>query len=262
MKKIEHKFKKKYGQNFLQEKKVIDKIVASVEIDKEDLIIEIGPGAGFLSKELVKKAKVLAYEIDIELKSVLEKEINNTNFNILWKDFLQTDLNADLKEYNYKNLHVIANLPYYITTPIIVKLIESKINYKNIVIMVQEEVADRFCSKPGSKDYSSITVYLNYYFNLKKLFKVNRNCFYPKPNVDSAVILLKPKEHIVKANDEELFFKLIKNSFQYKRKTIKNNLKDYNLEKVEEVLKKHNLDLTIRAEKIPVGVFIEISNNL
>ena len=259
---MKHNFKKKYGQNFLKDNSIIKKIVSSIEINSEDLIIEIGPGAGILSKELIKKCKVLAYEIDTELKPILEKEIQDDNFNIVWKDFLQSDLIEDIVPYSYKNIHVVANIPYYITTPIITKIIDSKIKFKNILVMVQEEVADRFCSKPGSKDYSSITVYLNYYFNIKKLFKVSKNCFYPKPNVDSAIILLSPKKDISFVKNEELFFKLIRDSFQFKRKTIKNNLKEYDLEKVETILKKHNFDLKTRAEQMPLEVFIDISNNL
>ena len=262
MKKIEHKFKKKYGQNFLNEYLVIKKIVSEISFEKDDLIVEIGPGSGIMTKELVKNATVLAYEIDTDLKDLLLNEVKSDKLFVIWDDFLKRNIKNDLKEFKYNRLHVVANLPYYITTPIVTKIIDSKINFDNILIMVQDEVANRFCSVPGSKDYSSITVYLNYYFNIEKLFKVSKNCFYPKPKVDSAIVLLKPRKNKIKLKNEELFFSLIKDSFQFKRKTLKNNLYKYNLEIIQNVLKKYNYDLTVRAEQLSIDVFADISNNL
>ena len=158
-------------------------------------------------------------------------------------------------------MYVVANLPYYITTPIITKLIEDKINVEKIVVMVQKEVGDRFKAHPGTKDYSSLSIFLNYYFDIVKILDVSRNVFMPKPNVDSIVLEFRQKE--VKKNvNEDIFFKLIRDSFKQKRKTLRNNLKDYDLGTIEKVLKKYNLDLSVRAENISMDIFIEIANTL
>lgn len=156
----------------------------------------------------------------------------------------------------------MANIPYYITTPILEKLIESKINFKVITMMVQKEVADRFSAHVKTRNYSSITVFLNYYFEIEKILYVSRNSFTPKPNVDSEVIALRRKKELKKANNEELFFKLVRDSFKYKRKNIRNNLKNYDLKTIEQVLKKHNKDLTNRAEELELEVFIDLANSL
>ncbi len=259
---IEHNFKKKFGQNFLQDNNIIKKIVNVCDPTKDDLIIEIGPGAGALTGELVKKSKVLAYEIDNELKDKLTEKFNDSDVDFIFDDFLNRDLKKDLEKYKYNNLYVIANLPYYITTPIINKIIDEKLNVKKMVLMVQKEVGERFSAKEGTKDYSSITVYLNYYFEIKKEFIVSRNSFFPKPNVDSIIISFTRKDNNYNIKNEEIFFKLIKDSFKQKRKTLRNNLKEYDFTKVEEVLLKHNLPLDIRAENISLELFIEISNNM
>ena len=257
----QHNFKKKFGQNFLKDENIIKKIISTSTVEKNSLIIEIGPGSGMLTKELDKVSKVLAYEIDTDLEERL-KQLNLKNTTIIFEDFLKRDIKEDLKKYSYKKLYIIANLPYYITTPILTKLIEEKIDIDKIVIMVQKEVGDRFTSLPKTKDYGSITVFLNYYFDIKKEFIVSRNCFIPSPNVDSIIISLTKKKSRTIAQNEENFFKLIRDSFQFKRKTIKNNLKAYDLTKVEQILNKHNLTLTTRAEEIPLDIFIDISNNL
>lgn len=255
-------FKKKFGQNFIVDKNIIQNIVNKSDINKETLVIEIGPGAGSLTNALGAKAKnVLAYEIDDTLKPILEKNIHS-NTQIIYGDFLKRDVLNDIKKYDYKKLYVVANLPYYITTPIIIKLIEDKVPVQKIVVMVQKEVGDRFKAKPKTKEYNSLSVYLNYYFNINKLLDVSRNVFMPKPNVDSIVVEFTRKENNLFLKNEDIFFKLIRDSFTQKRKTLKNNLKGYDLEKVEEVLKKHNYDLSVRAEALPVEIFVEISNNL
>lgn len=257
-------FKKAYGQNFLNDSNIIKNIVKGANIKENSLVIEIGPGSGALTIELSKVAKnVLCYEIDERLEEILDENlVKCTNVDIIFDDFMNRDIKNDIANYNYENIYVVANLPYYITTPIIEKLIESKINFEGITIMIQKEVGERFCAKEGSRDYSSITVFLNYYYDLKKLFVVNRNCFTPKPNVDSIVITLKSKKDKMLLKDQNLFFKLIRDSFKYKRKNLRNNLKDYDLLKIEEVLKKHKLDLTVRAEHISLELFVEISNSL
>lgn len=255
-------FKKKFGQNFIVDKNIIHSIISKSNIDKDILVIEIGPGAGSLTTELDKvSGHVLAYEIDKTLKPILEKHnLNNTT--IIYEDFLKQNVEADLKKYNYKKTYVVANLPYYITTPIIIKLIEDKLNIDKIVVMVQKEVGDRFKAKPNTKEYNSLSIFLNYYYTVEKLLDVSKNVFIPKPNVDSIIVAFTKKENKVKVDDEQIFFKLVRDSFKQKRKTLKNNLKGYNLEKVEEVLKKHNLDLTVRAEALPIEIFAEIANNL
>ena len=253
---LEHNFKKKYGQNFLQDNNIIKKIVNTCDTDADDLIIEIGPGSGALTSELVKKSQVLAYEIDLELKEELANRFNSDNIYFIFDDFLNRNLMDDLSKYNYKKLFVIANLPYYITTPIINKIIDEKVDVTKMVLMVQKEVGERFSANVGTKDYSSITIFLQYYFDIKKEFVVSRNVFYPKPNVDSIIISFTKKDKRYNVKNEELFFKIVKDSYRQKRKTLKNNLKEYDFQKIEEVLIKHNLPLDIRAENIPIDIFI------
>ena len=262
--KNEFLFKKKYGQNFIVDENIINNIISKSNVDKNTLVIEIGPGAGSLTSKLALKAKnVLCYEIDTKLENILKdtlKEYNNID--IIFEDFLNADVTNNLKKYNYDKLYVVANLPYYITTPIIIKIIEDKINVDKIVIMVQKEVGDRFKAKPGSKDYSSLSIYLNYYFDIKKIIDVSRNVFLPKPNVDSIVVEFTKKDKKLELKNEDIFFKLIKDSFKQKRKTLRNNLKDYDLEKIELILKKYNMNLSVRAEAISIEIFVELANIL
>lgn len=257
-------FKKNFGQNFLKDKNIIEKIVNSVGIKDNSLVIEIGPGAGALTKELsVISKQVLAYEIDCRLEEVLDKNLMHcNNVDIIYDDFLNRSVKEDIKKYQYQHLYVVSNLPYYITTPIITKLIEEELKVEKVVVMVQKEVGDRFSAKPGSKDYNSLTVFLNYYFEVNKLFVVNRNSFIPKPNVDSIVVSLTSKTNLLHVKNESHFFKLVRDSFKYKRKTLKNNLKNYDLKKVEKVLNEYNMTLTTRAEQLPLEVFVKISNCL
>ncbi len=257
-------FKKKFGQNFIIDENIIKSIITKSDIDENTLVIEIGVGAGALTIGLSQFAKnVLCYEIDETLKQVLDVTLKNEkNVDIIYKDFLQADIKNDIKKYEYKKIYVIANLPYYITTPIIMRIIESKIYVDKIVVMVQKEVGDRFKASPNTKDYNSLSVFLNYYFDIKKLLDVSRNVFMPKPNVDSIVVEFKKKENIYKVKNEDFFFKLIRDSFVQKRKTIRNNLKEYNLDKIETVLKKYNFDLSVRAEQLPIEVFVELANYL
>ena len=256
-------FKKKFGQNFIIDENIIDSIINRADIDKKTLVIEIGPGAGSLTYKLAQNAQnVLCYEIDTTLKEILEcnlKEFNNVE--IVYNDFLKQNIKDDIKKYTYDKLYVVANLPYYITTPILIKIIEDGIAVDKIVVMVQKEVGDRFKAKPNSKDYSSLSVYLNYYFDVKKVLDVSRNVFMPKPNVDSIVVEFRKKEKI-KLKNEQLFFKLVRDSFNQKRKNLKNNLKDYDLEKINKILNKYNFDLTVRAEQLDINIFIDIANNL
>ena len=203
------KFKKNLGQNFLQDEKVLQRIVDSIECSKDDCIIEIGPGHGALTKYLVKyNCPVIAFEIDNEVKPVLDK-INAANLRVVYEDFMKVNVKEYLPD-NYKNLYIIANIPYYITTP---------------------------------------------------LFEVPRKAFYPVPNVDSAIIKLVRKEDKPKL-DEDKFFKFVKSAFQFKRKNLRNNLKNYDLEKINNVLVKYNHNLQNRAEEISLNEFIDIYRNL
>lgn len=259
---IEHNFKKKFGQNFLQDKNIIRKIASTAEPTKNDLVIEIGPGSGALTVELVEKTNVIAYEIDKDLEKQLKEKFENKDVDFIFDDFLNRNVKDDVSKYNYEKLYVIANLPYYITTPIITKIIEEKLDIEKMVLMVQKEVGERFSAKEGCKEYSSITIYLNYYFDVKKEFIVSKNAFIPKPNVDSMIISLTKNNQKKKTKNEDVFFNLVKNSFTQKRKTLKNNLKEYDFNKVKEVLEKYNLPEDVRAENVSKEVFIEISDNL
>ncbi len=257
-------FKKKFGQNFIVDENIINSIIKLSNIDKDTLVIEVGPGAGSLTYKLCEVSKnVLCYEIDDSLKDILSSNLKKyDNVDVIYNDFLKTDVKNDLKKYTYKKLYLVANLPYYITTPIITKIIDDDINIDKIVVMVQKEVGDRFAAKPGSKDYSSLSIFLSYYFDIKKILNVSKNVFIPKPNVDSIVVEFNKKNNLIELKNKELFFKLVRDSFTQKRKTLRNNLKNYNLDNIENTLKKYNMDLSIRAEQLPIDIFIDIANNL
>lgn len=252
-------FKKKYGQNFLQDNGVINKIVSSLNVSENDLIIEIGPGSGALTKKLAETgAFVLAYEIDRELESTL-KPLQGEKINVIFDDFLKRNIQNDIKNINYDKLYIIGNLPYYITTPIITKIIDDRIIPEEMVFMVQKEVAMRFSANVGTKEYGSITVFLNYYFDVHNLFDVNRNKFYPVPNVDSAVIKFVRRERYLET-DFKLFNKLVKDSFCFKRKNLRNNLRSYDMEKMATILEDINKSLNNRAEDLSYEDFVNITN--
>lgn len=259
-----HNFKKKFGQNFLKDDSIVKKIVNCALIKENSLVIEVGPGGAILTRQLARSAtNVIAYEIDYDLADLLKSRLDSyNNVDIKFCDFLSTNISDDIKEYNYDHIYFISNVPYYITTPIIMKLIESNIEFDNIILMVQHEVAERFSSLPGNKSYGSVTVFLNYYFDIKSLFFVSRDEFEPVPNVDSEVISLVPKKNKLYLKDIVLFEKLIKDSFQFKRKNIKNNLKGYPLDDIENILVSHGLSLSSRAEDIDVSIFVEIANKI
>lgn len=253
-------FKKSLGQNFLKDENIIKKIVNEITATKDDLIIEIGPGAGAITKHLsALHTNVICFEIDKRLKEDLD-QYKTDKLDIIYEDFLKIDLKETLKKYNYKNITFIGNLPYYITTAIINKITEQS-NSKEIIIMIQKEVAERFMAKPNTKEYSSISVFLQYNYDIKKVTLVSKECFIPKPKVDSMVIKLTKKTDSKVINKEQ-FYKLIKDSFTQKRKNLRNNLKNYDKEKLEKILKTLNKDLTFRAEQLSIDDFIEISNNL
>ena len=259
---INFDFKKSLGQNFIKDENIINKIVKYSEIDKETLVIEIGPGSGSLSKKIIPLSGYsLLYEIDTRLKDILNVELKDyDNYEIIFGDFLEQDLSDIKSKYKYSKIYVVANLPYYITTPIVTKLIND-IYPDKIVIMIQEEVADRLSANCGSRDYGMISVLLGSRYKIKKLFKVSRNSFIPVPNVDSAVICLEKNDKLSNINTDK-FERFIKDAFQFKRKNLRNNLKKYNLDLIDNILKQYNYSLSNRAEDIPVDIFIEIVSNM
>ena len=257
-------FKKKYGQNFLSDENLVNKIARCALIKPNSLTIEVGPGKGILTNELIKySTNVISYEIDLDLEQYLKKRFENVdNLEIIYGDFLKRNISDDINKYKYDNIYFVSNVPYYITSPILLKLIDTKIPFEKIVMMVQEELGERLSASPKTKSYGSITVLLNYFYDIKREFKVNRNMFKPVPNVDSEVISLTRKQNIKKAKNEDLLFRLIRDSFKYKRKTIKNNLSNYDLVIVEKVLKRYGYGLSVRAEQLPIEIFVEISDEL
>ncbi len=264
MEKYDVKFKKKYGQNFLKNISVVEKIVDVSGVGARDLVIEVGPGGAIMTRELSKRAgNVLAYEIDEDLKDELSKRLDGcSNVDVLFKDFLDADLVNDVKKYSYDKLFFVSNVPYYITTPILMKIIESNLSFSKIVMMVQKEVGDRFSTKTGSKEYGSITVLLNYFFDVKKEFFVSRNQFVPVPNVDSVIVSFTEKNDKKYLKDFKFFERIVRDSFQFKRKTIKNNLRSYDLDIVSDVLSKYGYDLSVRAENLELDVFVDLANEL
>ena len=255
-------FKKSLGQNFIKDENIVNKIVSSASIDKDTLVIEIGPGAGWLSKKIIPLSKnTILYEIDTRLKSVLDKELSFcNNYELIFTDVLKADICNDIRKYDFKKLYVVANIPYYITSPILKKIMY-EIYPDKIIIMVQDEVASRLAAMPGTRDYGLMTVLFNSRYNIKKLFKVGKNSFVPVPKVDSAVVeMVKDSKYEIK--NENFFDKFISDIFQYKRKTIRNNLKGYDLDKISLILDKYGYSLSDRAENIPVNVFVEIANSL
>lgn len=254
-----HNFKKKYGQNFLRDDTILNEIVNNFEVLNNSVIIEVGPGDGALTnKLLLKKTPVISFEIDKSLKCYLDK-INDNNLTVIYDDFLK----VTLKEYTEgKNVYVIANVPYYITTPIITKFIDEEIIPEIMILMVQKEVALRLCSKPGNKDYGAITVILRHYFDIEYILGVDRDKFYPVPNVDSAIIKLTKKNKYLELKDFNRFKLIVNKAFSQKRKNLKNNFKGYDLEKIESILNRYNKNLNNRAEELDYEIFVDIANNI
>lgn len=254
---MSHNFKKKFGQNFLKDKNILKKIVSLTLLNKDDLVIEIGTGEGDLTEILSKNAKnVITYEIDEDLKDTLESKFVNSNVYIKFKDFLKTNLKEDINNYVYNNIYVIANIPYYITTSIIMKIIDEDINVKTMILLMQKEVGEKLVD---SKNSATKIIY-DYFFDIKKQFLIKKNLFFPIPKVDSIILEFDRKEYI-DINKEE-FKNFIYDCFQYKRKTLKNNLKNYNLSEVERLLNLRNKSLNNRAEDLDINDFTFLYLNL
>ncbi len=256
---------KKYGQNFLIDENILNTIANSLD-NELGCVIEIGPGLGSLTRKLVKRFnKVLAYEIDPKMIEVLNDTILESNFKIIAGDFLKTNIEKDIQEYfNQDNIYVIANLPYYITTPILLKILEEAPSIKKMTIMIQKEVASRFLGKPNTKDYNSLSVLIQTYMNVSKVCDVSSNCFYPAPLVDSTVIKLERKDKPdYEIKNEQQFQKINRMLFRQRRKTIVNNLKEgYSKEEILNVLNKLNIKETERSESLTCQQIIELANLL
>ena len=265
MKKYNITANKSLGQNFLIDDDIVENIVKSAKIEKEDLVIEIGPGLGTLTNELLKYAgKVICVELDKKMIQILEDRFRLfDNIEIINDDILKIDLNKIIEESKMKHTKIVANLPYYITTPIIMKLLEEKANFESITVMVQKEVAERLCAKTGTREAGAITYGVEYYSEAEKLFLVPRNSFIPAPNVDSEVINLRiKKEKVENVKDEEKLFKIIKYAFMQRRKTLINAFQNAGIdkEKTKEVLNKLEINEKVRGEALTLKDFINISN--
>ena len=251
--------KKRYGQNFLIDSNVVKKIIDTANIDKDTIVIEIGPGLGSMTEGLCEAAsKVIAFEIDRDMVEILNNELKYDNLTVIEKDILKVDLNDYITE--DKRTIVVSNLPYYITTPIISKILVDDI-VSEIFVMVQDEVADRLTSKVGSKDYGSLSVLINYYSNSKYEFKVTRNCFYPSPNVDSAIVSMKKNKKDYGLNNEAKFLKFTQDIFETRRKTLVNNiLRKYDIDraKIEEILESRGFSKDVRSECLSLDDIVSI----
>ncbi len=264
------KANKSLGQNFLISNEAVEGIINAVNIQKNDLIIEIGPGLGTLTEKIVEKAgKILCIELDTRMVNILkDRFLLYNNIEIINEDVLKVDLKKYIienKVNNITNVKIIGNLPYYITTPIVMKLLEEQLDIESITIMVQKEVAERLIAKPGSTLSGSISYAVSYYTEPEFVIDVNRDAFIPSPEVDSAVIKLNIRENeVVKVNNKELFFKIIKLAFMQRRKTLVNALVNGNLlnskNDVEQMLVQLEIDTKIRGEKLTLEEFAKIEN--
>ena len=262
-------FQKKFGQNFLIDPHVLDKIIEAAEVTKDDFVLEIGPGIGTMTQYLCEAARqVVAVEIDKMLIPILEDTLSEyDNVEVINQDVLKVDIKSLAEEKNNgKPIKVVANLPYYITTPIIMGLFESGVPIDSITIMVQKEVADRMQTGPGSKDYGALSLAVQYYATAKVILNVSATCFMPRPNVDSAVIkLTRHKEPTVNVADEKLMFKIIRASFNQRRKTLVNGLKNspelsFSKEQIVKAIEKIGKPETIRGEALTLEEFAELAN--
>ncbi|MBN2958765.1 MAG: 16S rRNA (adenine(1518)-N(6)/adenine(1519)-N(6))-dimethyltransferase RsmA [Streptococcus gordonii] len=266
-------FKKSFGQNFLTDTNILQKIVDTAEIDKKVNVIEIGPGIGALTEFLAENAaEVMAFEIDDRLVPILADTLRDfDNVTVVNQDILKVDLAQYIAEFKNPDLpiKVVANLPYYITTPILMHLIESGIPFSEFVVMMQKEVADRISAQPNTKAYGSLSIAVQYYMTAKVAFIVPRTVFVPAPNVDSAILkMVRREQPAVEVQDEKFFFKVTKTSFVHRRKTLWNNLTSYFGKseevkaKLERALEKADLAANVRGEALDLAAFARLSDAL
>ena len=266
-----HQFhvKKHFGQNFLTDANLLKKIVQVANVDNETLVIEIGPGIGSLTEHLLHTAKhVVSYEIDNDLIPILQELFPVNHFTLIHDDFLQRNIDQDINALNitYTKAIVVANLPYYITTPIVMKLIEESKILNEYYVMMQYEVAKRFTSKPSTKDYNSLSVFIQYKTNSSIAIKVPKHVFTPEPNVDSAVVKMVFKDQIERIPiNENHFFEMVRNAFSMRRKTLANNLQktmNYNKDELQNTFISLGFSPSVRAENLTVDDFITLSDKL
>ncbi|MDV2633748.1 16S rRNA (adenine(1518)-N(6)/adenine(1519)-N(6))-dimethyltransferase RsmA [Lactococcus lactis] len=264
-------FKKKFGQNFLTDHNILTKITQTAELSKEVNVIEIGPGIGSLTQYLLEEAaEVMAFEIDKSLIPILEETMAPyDNFTLVSADILKVDLLSEIQKFKNPNLpiKVVANLPYYITTPILMHLIESKIPFSEFVVMMQKEVADRIAASPKTKAYGSLSIAVQYYMEARVAFIVPRTVFIPAPNVDSAILKMVRREApLVEVEDEEWFFKTMHSSFVHRRKTLMNNLQaafgKESKPEIEKLLAQAEISPTIRGEALSIEEFAKLADAL
>lgn len=271
LQKHEFQFKKKFGQNFLIDPHVLDKIVDAAQITKDDFVLEIGPGIGTLTQYLCENARqVLAVEIDDKLIPILKETLQPyDNVEVLHGDILKQDIQQIADTYNDgKPIKVVANLPYYITTPIIMELFESHVPLANVTVMVQKEVADRMKAEPGTKDYGALSLAVQYYAKPYIAAFVSPNCFMPRPNVGSAVIRLDCLARVpVEVHNEKLMFRLIRASFNQRRKTLQNGIANsaelsFTKEQAARAIEQAGFDVRIRGEKLGLEEFARLADEL
>ena len=267
--KYQFAFQKRFGQNFLIDAHVLEKIVSAAGITKDDCVLEIGPGIGTMTQYLAESAgQVIAVEIDTNLLPILTDTLKDySNVKVINQDILKVDINELVKEYNNgRPIKVVANLPYYITTPIIMGLFESNVPIDNITVMVQKEVADRMQVGPGSKDYGALSLAVQYYASPYIVANVPPNCFIPRPNVGSAVIrLTRYQEPPVQVKDPKLMFKLIRASFNQRRKTLQNSLNNspeisFSKEEITKAIESLGVSPSVRGEALSLEQFAQLAN--
>ena len=267
--KYQFAFQKRFGQNFLIDAHVLEKIVSAAGITKDDCVLEIGPGIGTMTQYLAESAgQVIAVEIDTNLLPILADTLKDySNVKVINQDILKVDINELVKEYNNgRPIKVVANLPYYITTPIIMGLFESNVPIDNITVMVQKEVADRMQVGPGSKDYGALSLAVQYYASPYIVANVPPNCFIPRPNVGSAVIrLTRYQEPPVQVKDPKLMFKLIRASFNQRRKTLQNGLNNspeisFSKEEITKAIESLGVSSSVRGEALNLEQFAQLAN--
>ena len=267
--KYQFAFQKKFGQNFLIDTHVLDKIISAAGITKEDCVLEIGPGIGTMTQYLAEHAgRVVAVEIDTNLLPILDETLKGyDNVTVINNDILKLDINKLVDEYNGgRPIKVVANLPYYITTPIIMGLFEGDVPIDNVTVMVQKEVAQRICAEPGTAAYSAFSIYVQYHAKAEILFDVPADCFVPRPKVDSAVLKLVPLDKpAVETKDEKLFFSLVRAAFNMRRKTLVNALgpvlgSSMSKEEITALVEAAGLDARVRGERLSLAEYAKLAD--